>query len=482
MKILLAIFVALTFGSVCQAQAGSATFTADLTTQYKQPGKGFHFQSGALDNCAGMDMANWDADAAGLPTPISPTPTLNNVLTILGTAVPSGGTLATWQTCFDSIRSFGAMVGLRFLSTGTAAQMAAQIAAMAPVLKQNADVIRYIQAGMCGDSGEWVGGGAACTTSAADKLTIQQAWLGNGGAAPPNIPVEFTQVYPMEVWFGTAPMTAAEAFSGSVRSWTGFHNDCFLTAQGDSSTYPNAGSYGGYTSNTSEQQKRVYAAALSNYQIFGGETCTGSVGANAGTRTGCTDVADNSGLPPNAGAGGILNEGPRYHLSHLNVGYAPPFMAAWSAGGCLQTVIRLMGYRLQLDNLTAPNSIAKGASGTIVINLRNYGWARIHDTRVLRVVALHTNGIDKFYGYSVAQLRQCDPQATSSNCKMNVRIPVPANQLSGTYHLHVWAPSMYSTTEGVRAYMVRFANANSGAQTWDDTNGRMDSGVTMTVP
>ena len=43
---------------------------------HPESGRGFHFQSGSLDDCNGIDIPNWTADAAGLPTPISPTPTL----------------------------------------------------------------------------------------------------------------------------------------------------------------------------------------------------------------------------------------------------------------------------------------------------------------------------------------------------------------------------------------------------------------------
>lgn len=56
----------------------------------------------------------------------------------------------------------------------------------------------------------------------------------------------------------------------------------------------------------------------------------------------------------------------------------------------------------------------------------------------------------------------------------------PAGQATGSYTVYLQAPSSYSTAQ-TRPFMVRFANANSGAQQWDDINGRMASGTKLTV-
>jgi hypothetical protein len=467
--IALALFIA---GQAC---AATATFVPDTTTIFANPNRGFHFQSGELGNLASLDLSDIvnGSNGARLATPIE-SATLNNVVTQLGSDVPSEATLATYGATLAAARSKGVMLGLRFMSTGNAAQMVAQAAALKPLLAGYADVIAYVQAGFRCNWGEWAEN-CKDNNNAADKTAVQQAVL---AMVPPDVPVEFTQVYPMqEHWYGKAPLGAADAFSGSSHSRSGFHSDCFLTGQGDSSFFAGPGTYGGYKSTTTEQQKRAYVAAASEFVSFGGETCNTSQGAIAPgigqMRTACSGVLDSAGNP-----GGILVEGPRYHVSHLNISYAPNFLAAWAAGGCLPTVNRLMGYRFQLDSLSHPDSAARGSEVTFTVNMRNYGWARLHDPRRLKVVLV--NGGHTISGYADTQLRQCPSQATSSNCKMSIRVAIPAGQATGSYTVYLQAPSSYSTAQ-TRPFMVRFANANSGSQQWDDVNGRMASGTRLTV-
>lgn len=450
--------------------APNATFTADTTTKIPNPERGWHFQSGSLDDCNAIDIPNWAADAAGLPTPISPTPTLAVLLVDLGTGVPSGGTLSTWTSCFSTIRSSGVMVGIRFRSTGTAAQMVAQANAIAATLKANQDVIAFVQVGFRCNYGEWAD---SCTDNndVTDKTAVFNAVA---AMTPTGIPIEFTQVFPRETWFGsTTPTTKAEFLKGTVKGRTGAHSDCFLTGNGDSSFYTFVGTITGFTSTMTAAQQAAYMQETSKYTMFGGETCPDSSGAATQKRTGCgNDATDAQGL-----AGGIENEGPRYHVSHLNISYAPLFLAAWSSGGCLDKVDRLMGYRFQFDDITHPTTIARGATATFDVNMRNVGWARIYSQRRLQVQLV--NGGTTITCNSSTQLRELDPQATSSTL-VRVKCAIPGGTATGSYAVHLKMPSAFSTTQA-NPFTIRPANSNSGGQTWDSTNYRFTTGTTITV-
>lgn len=449
--------------------APTATFTADTTTNFANPERGWHFQPGSLDACATLDIPNWAADAAGLPTPISPPPTLGNIETSLGTGVPSGGTLSTWTACFATARSNGVMFGLRFLSSGTAAQMVAQANAISATLKANQDVIAYVQIGFRCDFGEWAG---ACTDN--DNVTDKTAVF-NAVAAmvPTSIPLEFTQVYPRETWFnGTTPTSKADMKAGNLKGRTGTHSDCFLTGQGDSSFFTYVGTLTGFNSTMTAAQQDAYINAVSANTMFGGETCNNSAGAAVAMRTGCTGGTDASGL-----AGGILNEGPRKHLVHINAGYAPNFLAAWSSGGCLATVARSMGYRFQFDDITHPASVARGSVATFDVNMRDVGWARIFSQRRLHVLLV--NGGTTIDCVSSTQLRELDPQATASSL-VRVNCAIPAGAATGSYAVHLKMPSVFSTTQA-NPFTIRPANANNGGQVWDATNYRFTTGTSVTV-
>ena len=446
--------------------APNATFTADTTTSFQNPGRGWHFQSGSLDDCNGIDLPNWPADAAGLPTPISPTPTLANLVTTIGTGVPSGGTLTTWGNCFNTIRSAGVMAGLRFISTGTASQMVAQAAAIKSLLWTHRDILAYVQVGFRCDFGEWA---TSCTDNndVTDKTNVFNAVA---DMVPSGVQLEFTQVFPRETWFsGTTPPTKADLLKGNLKGRTGFHSDCFLTGNGDSSFYTYVGTITGFTSTMTAAQQAAYVQEASKYVMFGGETCQDSSGAAAEKRSSCTGLTDTQGL-----AGGIMNEGPRYHLSHINASYAPIFLAAWASGGCLTDVGRLMGYRFQFDDITHPTSVARGAVATFDVNMRNVGWARIFDQRRLNVQLV--NGGTTINCYSSTQLRELDPQATSSTL-VRVNCAIPGGTATGSYAVHLKMPSPFSTTQA-NAFTVRPANAAAG---WDSTNARYAAGTTITV-
>lgn len=469
MKRLFVLVLMLLAGLPALAQT-TATFTADTTTIIPNPGRGFHFQSGSLDDCNGIDIPNWTADAAGLPTPISPTPTLALLRVSIGSSVPSGGTLSTWNSCFATIRSYGVMTGVRFESTGTAAQMVAQAAAIKSTLWSNRDVLAFVQVGFRCNFGEWADG---CTDNndVTDKTNVFNAVA---DMVPSGVQLEFTQVFPRETWFsGTTPPTKADFLKGNTKGRTGFHSDCFLTGNGDSSFYTYVGTITGFTSTMTAAQQAAYVQEASKYVMFGGETCQDSGGAAVEKRTGCnTDSVDAQGLP-----GGIENEGPRYHVSHLNVSYAPLHLAGWAAGGCLDKVHRMMGYRFQYDDITHPTSVSRGGVATFDVNMRNVGWARIFDQRRLNVQLV--NGGTTINCYSSTQLRELDPQATSSTL-VRVNCAIPGGTATGSYAVHLKMPSPFSTTQA-NAFTVRPANSNSGGQTWDATNFRFTTGTTITV-
>ena len=469
MKKILTFVAGLLIAAVSVA-APNATFTADTTTIIPNPGRGFHFQSGSLDDCNGIDIPNWTADAAGLPTPISPAPTLGLLLTSIGSTTPDATKLATWNSCFSTIRSNGVMVVLRFLSSGTASQVIAQAAAIKSTLWNNRDVIAAVQHGFICNYGEWVDSCGALD-NVTDKTNIFNAIV---DMTPTSVQLEFNRIYPRETLFGDkVPATKNDFLKGTLKGRVGFHSDCFMSGPGDSYFYSGVGTWsGGFVSTMTQAQEAAYFQEASKYLMFGGETCIDPSYAIQEPRTACTGLVDSQELP-----GGILNEGPRYHLSHINVSYDPAFLAAWASGGCLNTVHRMMGYRFQFDDITHPTSVSRGGVATFDVNIRNVGWARIFDQRRLNVQLV--NGGTTINCYSSTQLRELDPQATSSTL-VRVNCAIPGGTSTGSYAVHLKMPSSFSTTQA-NAFTVRPANSNSGGQTWDATNFRFTTGTTITV-
>ena len=110
---------------------------------------------------------------------------------------------------------------------------------------------------------------------------------------------------------------------------------------------------GGFVSTKTASQQAAYVQEATEVRNVRGETCKDSQRRDWRQRRDALLRAAAASMP--GLTGGILNEGPRYHLAHINVSYADNFLAAWSAGGCLDTVNRMMGYRMPVRRHHAPD-------------------------------------------------------------------------------------------------------------------------------
>lgn len=468
------------------AEAVTATFTPDTTSAFPNPRKGWHVlagNNGLLDSSGqfASDLAtirDGGITVSGFPFLTGVQNRLAQAETVIPTVV-TGGNLTTMTTNFAAVRAAGMMVIPRFTCgeqelqycDPTIAQVQAQAAAIKPILLANRDVIAFVQCGLLGVYGEWaeVNNG---NDSKANKRTIKDACM---DMVPAEIPVEITQVYPqMEDWYaGLPPASASIAFSGGKQARNGFHSDCFLTGNGDSFFYPGPATVNDFVITGSRASQRNYVAAATEFVPFGGETCFGSQGSSVQNRTGCTSANDAEG-----NSGGIMNEGPRYHLAHLNMTYeVPHFISSWNSGGCFSQITNLLGYRLQYDSITHAATAAKGSVATFTVQMRNYGWSRAFDNRTVQVLGI--SGSNTFVGYSSAKISACPSQATTSNCPMVIHVAIPAGQASGTYTLYLQMPSTYSTTQAAN-YWIRPANANNGSQVWDGT--KLPTGTSISIP
>jgi len=449
----------------------TATFTADTTTDLKNPERGWYLLTGSLLDSSSTFDANLLAirDDWGFR--------LAFANTTLPTSTISSSQLSQMSANFAQARSRGLKLILRFQygsspNDPSLSQIQANAAQLKPYLYANRDVIAVVQAGMLGAYGEWADSGSGNDTKAG-KRTIKEAVM---DMVPPEVPINFTQIYPvMEDWYaGQAALSASEAFNGGKKARAGFHSDCYLTGNGDSYFYTGPATVKDFAITSSRTAQRAYVAAATEYVPFGGETCNNSQGASAQQRTGCTDSADESGL-----SGGIMNEGPRYHLNYLNNSFAPNYISAWKSGGCYTNVTNRMGYRFQFDSLSHADSVSRGGTLSVMLDMRNYGWSRIFQERRVKVT-LVKSGASDITCVSANDLRELPSQANASS-HLRVQCAIPSGATAGSYAMYLSMPDKSSSLSAVRAFAIRPANANSGAQAWDDSIGRFATGTAVTV-
>lgn len=361
--------------------------------------------------------------------------------------------LETLSERLEQVRAAGMKVTLLFnydfSETGRDAsseRIRQHLQQLKPVLAAHAAVIPFMRAGFIGAWGEWhssASGGscsgepdtAACEAAQAHRLIVRDALL---DSVPATTQIGFRYPADLMRWYPD-PLQQRRL---------GLHNDCFLAGPSDTGTYDDA-------------TQRDYAAALTPWVAFGGETCENG---EAPARSTCAD---------------ILSEGPRYHLAWLNADYAPSMIAGWHAQGCLAQVSGFMGHRLQLDALTHPGEVTRGEAVDFDVDLRNVGWARFFTPRQL-VVTLRHRETGTTWSASAGDLRELVPQATAST-RLRLTLTMPAAARPGLHDVWLGVPDVFAATGSDPRFAVRFANADTadGLQAWSVAQGRFRTGTTV---
>lgn len=355
--------------------------------------------------------------------------------------------LTTLAAHFALLRQHGLKAVVRFMYDDTAGgddaeatQIVSHLQQLAPVLAANEDALAFFQAGFIGAWGEWhsskhsnsygymTNAGVTQAQADANRLLVRDALF---AAVPQGVPLDFRYPGDLIKWF-PSPTQQARA---------GLHNDCFLAGPSDTGTY-------------ASQAERTWVATLSEHASFGAETCD----ADTPLRTACSD---------------IRTEGAQYHLAYLNHDYHPTFIASWTSGGCIDEVTRQLGYRLQLDAISHEEVLAEGDPLHVQLELRNVGWARLMRARPL-VVQLR-NGTQTIE-LSAGNLAELSAQATGGT-----QWATTATAQRGTWNVFLCAPDVFATTEADARFAVRFANADAGAQGWDEGSGCFATGTSVDV-
>jgi hypothetical protein len=318
-----------------------------------------------------------------------------------------------------------------------------------PVLTANADVIAFLQAGFIGAWGEWHTSSNNLTESG-PRTQIRDALL---AALPAD---RFLQLRYPAYLMAWAPQVPGWR-DGSAASRIGAHNDCFLASATDVGTYSENA--------TERQNERNYIASLSRVAPFGGETCNPADEAGAVPRTSCTD---------------ILAEGRQFNLTYLNNDYYREiFHVRWEQQGCMAEVRRSLGYRFEFSTLRHSDAVTAGQAGTLLLTVRNSGWARAFNPRTVQLILKHrsTAAVVRI------ALPSVDPRAWLPNTTSTVSagFTVPTGTPTGVYDVLLALPDGAASLSTDVRYSVRPANADNATQAWDAALGAFRAGTALTV-
>lgn len=431
----------------------SRTYTADNTTNFSNPERGFYEQVEQVVTADGTSNLNDDYFTVGKNAGRSLLLRLYYLDNFRDKELPQ----AVLNEITDDMAKFrtnGFKCILRFAYTAKAYENASQnqdaspaiwqqhLSQLKPVMAANADVIYVVQAGFLGAWGEWYysGQGVGNSIPAATKKNLITQLL---DAVPANRCVQLrTPLFKTDYMGDAVALTAATAYKGDARSRLGHHNDAFCNGEYNMGTYTNVSS------------DKAYIAQECLFVPIGGETNIEK-----------SDAANYT----NYGTGAKAEAEMRLlHYSYLNNSYSRYATDQWknekdaSGTSYYDLMARQMGYRFVLTEGSFPTEAVQGDKMTITLKINNIGYAPLYNERHAYIVLKGAN-------HTYRMQLQSDPRTwqPAQTTTISESLLLPTDIEAGTYSLYLYLPDADSKIAANPAYAVRFANSD----VWDATTG-----------
>jgi Domain of unknown function (DUF4832)/Domain of unknown function (DUF4874) len=309
------------------------------------------------------------------------------------------------------------------------------------VLRANADVIAFIEAGFIGYWGEWhsstnalIGPGQLTNDATRAILERELEQFPTSRLLAVRTPWQKRQL------LGNAALTSDEAFTGTARARVGAHNDCFLASATD---------WGTYSSNDPRviAEEKAFLRADNQYLPQGGETCNDSTDAQP--YIGCTNALDDLA---------------RMRYSVLNEAYHPGVNARWRQDGCMPEVQRRLGYRLRLISAARTSTVRSGKRFRLQWSIQNDGFAAAYNARpIFLVLRNQATGTEA----RVALPHDVRRWLPGAPITLDDVISVPENLSAGAYAMFLHFPDAEPSLAARPDYALRLANANI----WESATG-----------
>jgi hypothetical protein len=161
--------------------------------------------------------------------------------------------------------------------------------------------------------------------------------------------------------------------------------------------------------------------------------------------------------------------------------YRDVFHDQWIANGCMAEAKRKMGYRVQLQSVSHPDTVDAGESLTVNLVVRNTGWARPYNPRVVQIILRdQSTGVTTRIDTSGADLRTWLPGQDNANA---LALTLPGGLGAGTYDVVVALPDAASGLRTDSRFAIRPANADNASlgQRWDASLGAFMLGTRLHV-
>jgi hypothetical protein len=352
----------------------------------------------------------------------------------------SATVLEQLQTQMNNVRTAGFKMILRFAYTNTDSNDAplsivqGHLDQLAPLLRNNSDIIATIQAGIIGQWAEMstsanFGGtsGSFTATDWANRKAVIDKLL---AVVPSSRMVAVrTPEFKMQP-YGIAALSDAEAFNETARARVGHYNDCFLSSSNDWGTYRGTAD-------------RDFLKQDSKFLATSGETCA----------LAAQNDCDNA-----------VAEMAQMHWSLLHEGYNVDVINKWKSQGCFATIQSRLGYRFQLQDATLSTSANVGGAIAVSINIVNVGFAALYNERPVQIILRHVAT-----GALIRMPLNVDPRRwlPGSVIKVSQALNIPSTAIPGTYAVLLAFPDAAQGLANRSEYSIQLANTGI----WESSTG-----------
>ena len=299
-----------------------------------------------------------------------------------------------------------------------------------PTLARNQDVMPLMIAGFIGAWGEWHSSFSGNVDANGDvNSNTRKIFAALMRAVPAQRSVALRTASSKRQLVGEAALTSDEAFTGTDRARTGFHDESFL--QNKWGTEVNFDWYDAYV-----RAESKYGASIAMFD-------TNTV------REGTTITCAN-----------LYKELSRRGIDFMNDTIGLDRIEA----GCDSEARNRLGYRYRLTETTMPTSARAGERVSFDIKIVNDGWSPVFNARPVRLVLR-----EQTTGKTTSLAMDADPRRWNpgEEAVLNSALNLPADLPAGSYDVLLHMPDAVATISARPEYAIRLANKNM----WEGSTG-----------
>ena len=347
--------------------------------------------------------------------------------------------LASVRADFDAVRAAGMKIMPRWSYCSRIGDADApidlvltHIDQLAPILKENADIIVAMNCGFIGAWGEM----HSSTNGLTEPENMKKIVFALLDILPPERCVQVrTPRAKYDLFNGRkTPITPDEAFDGSMQPWNNppypssrvaHHNDCFLASPNDVGTY-----------SEEMEAEKAYLHEETKYTPMAGETCN--------PRAGYPILYSRS-----------IRELEMMHWSLLNALYSRKILDQWVTDGYYDEIARRLGYRLELTTGSYQTEAAAGSNFSFSLTIRNVGFASPFNPRMVELVLIHAKK-----GTRYKAILPPDPRFwfAGETHEFSYAPGLPADMEPGEYKVCLNLPDPMERLYDRPEYSIRLAN------------------------